>query len=751
MGSSSIPPQEMKEQIISFLRSDVPRPVRTRELAKLLKISKEEKRPFEKALDELLSTGDVVRLKNDRIGLPERMNLVVGILRGNPKGFAFLIPSHPELCEEDVYIPFRDLKGAMHGDKVIARVDGHYRRGLRGEVIRILDRAHKRIVGHLETKKTSPKGRPQNLVIPDNPRIFYDIPISGRNTAGAKSGEAVVVELISYPEEHQTPEGKVVEILGHVDEPGVDIEVVIRKYELPTEFPKRALEIARKVAKPPSKEVVANRLDLRHLPIITIDPEDAKDHDDAVYVERTDSGYRLGVHIADVSNYVKAGTALDQEAYERGTSVYLVDRVIPMIPENLSNDMCSLREGEDRLAMSAILTIDSKGNVTGSKFHNSVIRVRHRMSYSDVWQILSHPQGRLAKKNSDIAPSLRLMSECAKKIRKERNDRGALDLDLPEAKVILNEDGSPADVIICERNEAHRIIEDFMIAANEAVARFLHKNALPTLYRIHEPPNPEESGVILDNLAALGYEVDDDAKPKDYQAVLLAARGKPEEILVNKLILRSLQEARYHSANRGHFGLASDCYLHFTSPIRRYPDLLVHRGLKKRLESRRKLKVAGDLTEEGVHCSQRERAAEDAERESIKVKQVKFIHQKLGEEFDAIITGVHSYGFFTEISRYLIEGLVRVSSLEDDYYNFDERGLRLVGSCTGRTLRLGDKIRVQVIRVDLEALQVDFQLVVEKGKKSKKLPPKPRRPRKPSPRRRGSGTRTRPGKSRARR
>lgn len=648
-------------------------------------------------------TGRLYRVKGHRYAVPDAIDLVVGRLAVTQRGDAFL---RPEAGPGGVFVPARELAGAMDGDKVVVRIESRPPgRSPTGRVIRVLERARATVVG------TFHRARRFQHVTPLDRRLTQDVMIPDGEAGAAEDGDVVVVDFLSFGDGATPPVGTVQEVLGRLSDPGVDILAIVHGYGLSLDFPAAVLKEAEEAARSRSAEPGPDRLDRTDLLVVTIDPVDAKDHDDALSLTRTEEGWELGVHIADVSHFVEEGGPLDLEARNRGTSVYLVDRVLPMLPEQLSGDACSLREGLDRFAVSVFLRMDATGAVLDRRFERTTVRSRRRLAYEEVQDVL---EGRRSL-GEEVDALLRGLDDLARAVRRRRHDRGALDLDLPEARVLLDDEGVPVDIQRVERLESHRLVEDFMILANEAVATELEARDVPALFRVHEPPvreKVEELGIFL-RQAGLRMPRRRTLKPQDLQELLEAVRGRPDEALVANVVLRSLQRARYAPQNLGHFGLASDAYLHFTSPIRRYPDLVVHRAVTRALihglgvgeRDEEDLAALADL------CSERERSAEAAERDSVALKKVEFMERHLGEEFTGRISGVTAFGFFVTLDAFFVDGLVHVNSLRDDYYHFEEGGYALVGDRGRRTYRLGDDVVVQVARVDKEARHVDFLLL----------------------------------------
>jgi ribonuclease R len=590
------------------------------------------------------------------------------------------------------------------------------------------------VVGRYESD-----GRFGGHVVPFDRRILQEFYIPAGEDGGAETGEMVTVEVTQPPSQKRNPIGTVVAVLGRLTDPGVDLKVVMAKYDLPDAFPREVEGEAERVARRPGSKETAGRTDFRGWTTVTIDPATAKDHDDAVGVERREGGgWRLAVHIADVAHYVREGGPLDQEAYLRGTSVYFPDRVVPMLPHALSNDVCSLVDGEDRLTQSVVIELDGEGRVEDATFHDGVIRSAASLSYQEAQGIVDG-DATLRKRFTSLVADLEAMDELARLMRRRRSERGALDFDLPEPKLILDEDGEMTGIVPHERLDSMRVIEEFMLAANEAVASKLHRAGSGALYRIHERPDPEKVQEFGELVATLGYRVPENLetiRPEDFQRITRQIRGKPEEKLVSYLLLRTMKLAQYHEDNLGHFGLAADMYAHFTSPIRRYPDLVVHRALRALRQGRdeeREVWLEKRLPEMGRHLSDAEQRATEAERELIEWKKVRFMAEKVGEVFCGYVTGVQAFGLFVELVEVYVQGLVHVSSMTDDYYHFDEKAHRLKGENAGRVYRLGDRVEVQVVRVDLDRRQIDFALIEilerEAGQGRGRRASRPRRPR----------------------
>jgi len=704
----------MKEQdILAFMREQAYHPMTVSELEEAFGITDADAfKGLVKTLNMLEDSGEIVRTRTNRYGLPEKMNLVRGRLQSHQKGFGFVIPETPE--QPDIYIHANDMNGAMHGDTVLARVEKESAGArLEGRIIRIVER------GITETVGTFQDETHYAFVTPDDKRIGKDIFIPKTAYNGAVDGHKVVVKITRYPEGRANPEGEVVEILGHKNDPGVDILSIIRKYGLPEDFPAEVLAQANEVPDEISPEEIQGRRDLRDRMMVTIDGADAKDLDDAVSLEKLPNGnYLLGVHIADVSYYVRENSPIDREALKRGTSVYLVDRVIPMIPHRLSNGICSLNPQVDRLTISCDMELDQDANVVNHDIYLSVIRTNERMTYGDVRAILEDKDPELMEKYKELVPMFQLMEELCLKRRAKRMARGAIDFDFREAKIYVNEEGTPTDIGFRERSIAESIIEEFMLAANETVAEHFHWLKQPFIYRVHEDPKPEKLQAFVEFVTNLGYSIrgkGNTVHPRALQQLLEEVKGTPEEVIISTVMLRSMKQARYDAESLGHFGLATDFYTHFTSPIRRYPDLIVHRLIREWLErgemnEERMLYWAEKLPDIAEHCSQRERVAVDAERETDDLKKAEYMQQHLGEEFEGVISGVTSFGLFVELPN-TIEGLVHVSYLTDDYYHYHEKSYALVGERTGKQFRIGDVVQVRVSNVNVDERAIDFEIV----------------------------------------
>jgi len=694
-----------KKRIVEFIRERSHRPMKTRELAVELEIPDEDYRRFRQIVRELIRDGELIKLNRNRIGLASELDVAVGKLAVTKKGIGFLIRDDGK---EDVFVPETQFLNALDGDKVMIRFTGQHHGRPAGSVIRVVERAARHIVGVFHRSKSF------CFVVSDNKRIHRDILIPESDTEGAQPGEKVVVEIEYWEDPYLNPEGRVVERLGFPGDPGVDMRIIVKSYDLPEEFPADVLDEAEQVAAQSLDDEQRRRVDLTCECIYTIDPFDAKDHDDAVSVVRLDDGgYRLGVHIADVSYSVEEGTELDKEALTRGNSVYLPGMVIPMLPEVLSNDVCSLKPNRKRLAHSVTMFFDAQGKMLRWEVADTVIRSRAKLAYEEV-QELFDGEGEVSSKMQKVADNLRTARELAQLLCRNRFAAGSLDFDLPEAKIVLDARGEVLELGSRVRLEAHRLVEEFMLAANKAVALEVFRHALPLIYRVHDKPDPEKVKEFAGLVSRLGYKfsVPPDITPKLFADFLKQVEGSPEEGFVNELMLRSMKKAVYQRENIGHFGLAFGHYTHFTSPIRRYPDLLVHRLLRRLSQGRYTpdfaKSVVSVIDRAAKHCSETERLAEKAERQAIKVKQVAYMARHVGEHFDGVITGVTSYGFYVRLANLGVEGLVKVSNIDDDYYRFDEAQYLLKGSRFGRVYRLGGRVRVGVLRVDTTASELDF-------------------------------------------
>jgi ribonuclease R len=704
-----------REEVLNYMTETAYKPMTYQELEKHFQIDgAQEFKDFIKLLNELENEGLILRTRTERYGVPERMNLLRGKLQAHAKGFGFLIPEDRE--HPDVYIHANDMGGAMNGDIILVRITTKSAAGgkLEGEVVRVVTRANTQIVGLFQMNEG------YAFVLPDDKRMVRDIFIPKDSFNGAMDGHKVVVKIVSYPEGRAAAEGEVIEILGHKNDPGVDIISIIRKHKLPESFTDEVLEEATEVPEVISESDLVGRRDLRSKRIVTIDGEDAKDLDDAVNVERLENGnYVLGVHIADVSYYVREGSPLDREAYNRGCSVYLVDRVIPMLPHRLSNGICSLNPQVDRLTMSCEMEFDENAKVVRHDVFTSVIKTSERMTYSNVRKLLAdEPEPELVERYEYLMDDFRLMKELSLKLRNRRMKRGAIDFDFEESKILVDENGKPTDIVKRERSIAEHIIEEFMLVANETVAEHFHWLKVPFLYRIHEDPDGEKLMHFMEFITNFGYTVrgkGNTVHPQALQTLLEEIKGTKEERVISTVMLRSMKQAKYDAQSTGHFGLAAEFYSHFTSPIRRYPDLIIHRVMREVLEQgdmsdKRHEYLAARMDDIAKQSSERERVAVDAERETEALKKAEFMMDKVGEEFDGMISSVTSFGIFVELDN-TVEGLIRLSDMHDDYYHYHDAQHALIGERTSKVYRLGDEVKVRVARVSTEEHTIDFEMV----------------------------------------
>jgi ribonuclease R len=713
----------LREQILRLLGAPNYRPLDNVELGKALGRKSGVRMNLNALLREMERAGEIARIRKNRYVLPAEADLVTGTITVHQSGFAFL--PREKAGEQDLYISAENTGTAMHGDKVVARItrdERHARAKGRdraeGRVIRILERAHDSIVGTLEQSKNF------FYVVPDDPRIVHNVYVG--SPGKARRGDKVVVRLESWESRHVNPEGEIIEVLGPSTAPGVDMLSIIRKYHLPTEFPKAVVEEAHRIPETVAEEMFEGREDLRGKFIVTIDPDDARDFDDAVDVERIPGGgWRLGVHIADVAAYVTPGGALDREAYKRGNSVYLPDRVIPMLPERLSNGVCSLNPGVNRLTHSVFLEFAKDGRTKSARFGRTIIRSARRLTYREAYAILKSPPV------DQLGERLHVAWELASLLRRNRFKEGSLDLDFPEVKVRLDAEGKPIQLERIENDESHQLVEEFMLAANEAVARELKNRLIPTVYRVHEDPDPEKLADYRELILSYGYKVGDLSKRTELQRLLASLTGKPEEQALKIGLLKSLKRARYAPQPMGHYGLAKNNYTHFTSPIRRYADLVVHRGLAERDQSRRARTDMGSIAAMAEHISDTERAAAEAEMDGVKMKKLEFFQRQLDardpQVFRATVLEVKNFGLLVELPDVLITGLIHVSSLTDDFYAFDAAQRRLIGRQSRRRFSVGDQLRVFVARVDVFKRQVDFAIADERPAKSRQAGPQDRR------------------------
>lgn len=713
--------RERKQQLLSAIGDPAYVPMKLKELAILLDVPRERREELEEVLEALIAEGKLAVSKKGKYSIPEA-SVLAGVFSGTAKGYGFVAA---EGQEQDVFIPAGRTGGAMHGDRVQVSVEPPQRgRRAEGTVTRVLERVNQTVVGYYQ------KSQNYGFVVPDNRKLGQDIFIPQGKDMGAVDGHKVVARITDYGSAGKgangaggkSPEGVVTEILGHANDPGVDILSLVRAYDLPEGFPEPVMRQAARTRDEVTEEETAGRMDLRDWQTVTIDGEDAKDLDDAITLSREKFGYRLGVHIADVTHYVAEDGLLDGEALKRGTSVYLVDRVIPMLPHKLSNGICSLNAGADRLALSCLMDIDTQGRVVGHEIAETVIRVDRRMTYTAVNAIVTDRDPAMMEEYSGFVEMFDRMKELADILRRKRKERGSIDFDFPETKIVLDEEGTPLEVKPYERNAATKIIEDFMLLANETIAEDYFWQELPFLYRTHDNPDPEKMkrlGMFINNFGYAIHFQNGEVHPKELQKLLAKIDGSEEEALISRLTLRSMKQAKYSPMCSGHFGLAARYYTHFTSPIRRYPDLQIHRIIKENLH--------GGLTEERVahyhkimlgvamQCSAMERRAEEAERETVKLKKCEYMEKRVGEMFEGVVSGVTNHGFYVELPN-TVEGMVSVNDLHGDFYVFHEEEMELRGETTGKTYRLGQKVAVFVAGCDRVNRTIDFVVAGQGGK-----------------------------------
>jgi ribonuclease R len=702
------------ETLLTLIRDKVDHPATARELLQKLRIPQDQRSTVKRLLKGLVESGQLIQTRGSRFGLPDRMNLVVGRVQTHPRGFGFVLPDRPlEGAAGDLFIAGNNLNQAMHGDRVVARIE--HTRGDRaeGRILRILERGSSTIVGRFDVDESG-----MGFLIPFDRRLIMDVLIPDGEREEAAPGDMVVAEITRWPTPTRSPMGRVVHVLGDIDEPGVDTEIIIRKYGIRDQHSDEAVEEASRLGSAVREKDIAGRTDFRSWTTVTIDGEHARDFDDAITIERLPNGnYWLGVHIADVSHYVPEGGALDEEAYERGTSVYFPERAVHMFPTELATGLCSLNPNVDRLVQSCLMEIDRRGDVVRYEMHDGVIHSNARMTYTAVNAILTEQDPSAIGQYRHLVPMFHTMRELFEILHQRRRRRGSIDFDLKEPEIVLDDEGMVEEITALERNVAHRIIEEFMLVANETVAEHLDAHDVPTLFRIHEQPDPLKVEEFEEFIATLGYSLGaapDAVKPRHFQRLVERIAGTPEERPIAFLMLRTMQKARYDPSNQGHFGLAAGSYTHFTSPIRRYPDLVVHRSLRESrrgMSEERRGELVDELPEVARHTSERERRATDAERELVQWKKVRFMADKVGDEFEGYVTGVAAFGLYIELIEHFVEGMVHVSTMADDYYRFVERAHILRGENTGQVYRLGDRVRVQVIKVDMERRQVDLGLV----------------------------------------
>lgn len=701
--------KERKERILAYMESEGYVPIKRRDMRAMLSVPQEDREKFENLINELIAEGRVFETKKGKLASPKDLQMATGTFIGHARGFGFVTP---DAGGEDIFIPASETMGAMQKDRVLYKVLHKAEKGKKadGVIVRILERGQQRIVGTFEAGS---KG--YGFVVADDKKIAKDIFISRENTKGAVTGHKVVVEITDYGEDRRNPEGKVIEILGHINDHGVDILSVIRRYELAVEFPEEVYAEIEHLGTEVAEADKKGREDLRDLLTITIDGADAKDLDDAVSLKRLGNGnFELGVHIADVSHYVRENTALDKEAYARGTSVYLVDRVIPMLPHKLSNGICSLNPHVDRLALSCLMEVNGRGEVVSHRILESVINSDYRMTYTAVREILEDGAPALLEQYAEILPMLEDMEELRQILGEKRRKRGSVNFDLPESKIILDENGKPIDIKPYEKSIATNMIEEFMLVCNETIAENSFWQEMPFMYRSHQEPDEDKLEKMEQFLRGFGYYLrkkDGEIHPRELQKVLQKAEETDEERIITRMVLRSMMQARYTAENGGHFGLAAKYYCHFTSPIRRYPDLEIHRMIKKMLHGELDEKASAyyrrKMPDWAKHCSKQERVAEDAERDTDALKKVEFMEDKVGQIYEGIISGVTNWGIYVELPN-TIEGMVALSQMDDDYYEFDEKKMLVFGKRTKKSYRLGDKVIVSVAKVDRMMGTIDF-------------------------------------------
>lgn len=711
--------EKRKKLIYDFICDEFYVPMKLKELAILLQVPKDQRKELKAIMDSLEAEGKVHVSKKGKYTKGEAKR-IVGTYQAHARGFGFVAV---EGEDDDIFISEDDTNGAFHGDQVEVTIksapDGKRREG---KVVRILSHGTTRLVGYFQKNKNF------GFVVPDNQRFIKDVFVPLERSKGAVTGHKVVVELTKYGGDNKKPEGKIVEIIGHVNDPGTDIMSIVKGYDLPIEFPEKVLNQAERVAKDVSTADMAGRMNIRDWQMVTIDGEDAKDLDDAISLTKEGENYKLGVHIADVTNYVQEKSALDREAYKRGTSVYLVDRVIPMLPHILSNGICSLNEGEDRLALSCIMTINDKGNVVDYKIAETVICVDRRMTYTSVKKILEEQDEEECKKYEEFVPMFQMMEKVAGILREKRKKRGSIDFDFPETKMVLDEQGKPIELKPYDRNVATKIIEDFMLLANETVAEHYFWQEIPFVYRTHEQPDEEKIqklAIFINNFGHSMHIANNAVRPKEIQKLLVKVEGTNEEALISRLALRSMKQAKYTPENTGHFGLATTYYCHFTSPIRRYPDLQIHRIIKEDLRGRmnenRREHYEKILPEVTKQCNARERLAEEAERETIKLKKVEYMEEHIGEVFEGVISSITKWGIYVELPN-TIEGLVHVTNMHDDHYDYIEERFEMVGEHTRKVYKLGQTVYIVATGTDRLQRTIDFEFVekeeVDYGKRT---------------------------------
>lgn len=706
--------EQLREQLLGLINDKHYNPLKKEELGQIFNIHPAEMPMFYNFLDELEEDGYIVRTKKGRIMSPDTMGLFVGKFVSHRKGFGFV--ESDEEFTQDLFIPASDINGALHNDRVMAEIvtPATDERRAEGKIIKIIKREVTRVVGLFQENKSF------GFVVPDDKKFNQDIFIPKRYFSGAKNNDKVVCEITVWPQENRKPEGKIVEVLGRKGERGVEIDSIVRAHGLPEEFPKKVIDEANYVAEQDLEAEIARRVDFRDLDIFTIDGEDAKDLDDAISIEVLDNGnYKLGVHIADVTHYVREKNKLDKEALKRATSVYLVDKVIPMLPKQLSNGVCSLNPFEDKLTVSCIMEIDSNGKVVKSDICESVIRSKARMTYTEVSDILEKDDEKLKQTFTSLVEDFVNAEKLARILMKRRERRGSIDFDFPESKIILNGNGEVVDIKPYERRISNKMIEEFMLVANETVAEHFYWLQLPFVYRIHETPSGEKMEDLSKFIATFGYHLKGDLEeihPKEIQGVIKKIKGTKEEEAISTIMLRSMKQAKYSPQCVGHFGLAAKYYCHFTSPIRRYPDLQIHRIIKEQLNNKinnkRQDQLAHIVEYASTQSSERERAAELAERDVHDFYKAMYMADKVGQEFDGVVSSVTSFGMFVELDN-TVEGLIRLANMRDDYYIYSQETYSIIGERTKKTFRIGDTVRIKVENVNVDFREIDFSLIAK--------------------------------------
>lgn len=701
----------LKEKILAFMEDEKYKPLKFKELCEVLEIESDMRKEFLKILNELEDEGKIIFTSSERYGTPERMGLITGVIEGNPKGYGFLIPDNKDM--KDIFISPTDLSGAMNGDRVIVKSDGNFidNKSPEGKVIRILERANKTVIGTFQQSKSF------GFVVADDKKLGCDIFISKNDFNGARNNQKVIVKITQWPVGRRNAEGEIIEVIGNDEDTKTHIDAVLIRHKVRQYFTAEVIAQAKGIEVEIPQKEIDRRKDLRHLNIITIDGEDAKDLDDAVYVEKLENNqYKLGVHIADVTHYVKENSKIDKEALKRATSIYLADRVIPMLPKELSNGVCSLNPDEDKLTLSCEMIIDLKGKVVDYLIYESIISSKYRMTYTDVSNILENDDEELKEKYKEILPMLKNMEELSIILRQKRDQRGCIDFDFDETKLKVDESGKVIDVTKYERRTSNKIIEEFMLAANETIAENYYWLNIPFVYRIHEEPDEEKIADFSKFIYNFGYTLkgSQEIHPRELQQLLLKVQGKKEETVINTMMLRSLRKAIYSHECSPHFGLAANYYCHFTSPIRRYPDLQIHRIIKAQINNKISLTDNANLYERcavvAEQSSKQERIADEVERDTDKIRIAEFMSDKIGEEYEGIISGVTSFGIFVELDN-TVEGLVHISNIEDDYYIYDNDNKVLTGKVTGNTFKIGDVVKVRLEKVSIANAEIDFSIL----------------------------------------